>query len=198
MLLSDNKISTFLVLVLLAGYNYSWAGLKEDAENIIQDDFQSSVEVVFLGKVNLPKEKKIVEKKVKQSFWMDYIFAWQIFEEKKQKNLTSKENKKSIGYAFLDHVLGKVRPITFLVILDKEGVIKKTAIVKYREDYGGMVKEKRWNKQFIGFSEISNFAVGEEIDGISGATISVKSVTKGIHKIVLLFPFVINSMGFHR
>ena len=33
---------------------------------------------------------------------------------------------------------------------------------------------------------------GKEIDGISGATISVKSFTKGISKLSLLLPYIIN------
>jgi Na+-translocating ferredoxin:NAD+ oxidoreductase RnfG subunit len=40
----------------------------------------------------------------------------------------------------------------------------------------------------------SEFKVGKTIDGISGATISTHSVTKGIHKLSLLFPYIENQL----
>jgi Na+-translocating ferredoxin:NAD+ oxidoreductase RnfG subunit len=44
-----------------------------------------------------------------------------------------------------------------------------------------------WNEQFTGKNSGSDFTVGESVNGISGATISVNSVTKGIRKIALLY-----------
>lgn len=179
----------FLVFLFFIDYDFSWAGIKEDAEKIIIGNFDDSVEITFLGKIALPREiKKKIEMQIKQSFFRDHVFAWQILGDKK------KEGKKVKSYAILDHVLGKVRPITFLVILNKKGIVEKTAVVKYRENHGGMVKAKRWNDQFIGLSRNSNFVIGEEISGISGATISVKSMTRGIHKVVELYPFILKSM----
>ena len=60
-------------------------------------------------------------------------------------------------------------------------------IVKYREQYGGGVKSEDWNEQFEGKDDNSDFTVGKEISSISGATISVNSVTKGIKKLSLIF-----------
>ena len=49
-----------------------------------------------------------------------------------------------------------------------------------------MQRPKKWNGKY---SE-SKFGLGSEIQGISGATISVNSVNKGIQKLILLFPFI--------
>jgi len=87
----------------------------------------------------------------------------------------------------LDNVIGKSMPITFFVLLDVEGNIISTNIIKYREPYGGSVSNENWNQQFTGKNSSSDFTVGKSVNGISGATISVNSVTKGIRKITLLY-----------
>jgi Na+-translocating ferredoxin:NAD+ oxidoreductase RnfG subunit len=85
-------------------------------------------------------------------------------------------------------VLGKSLPITFLVIFDTDCKIINSSVIQYREPYGGAVKNKNWNAQFKNKDSSSSYEVGKEINGISGATISVHSVSKGIHKLALLLP----------
>ena len=85
-------------------------------------------------------------------------------------------------------------PITFLVVFTTDGEIRYTQIVKYREPYGGEISSLSWTSQFMGMSNESEFKMGKTIDGISGATISTHSVTKGIHKLSLLFPYIKNQL----
>ncbi|MBA7544485.1 hypothetical protein ES705_36841 [subsurface metagenome] len=98
------------------------------------------------------------------------------------------------GLAILDNVYGKSQPITFLVILSADGTIKKTAIIRYREPYGGAVASQRWLNQFTGLSSSDKFSVNQEIDAISGATISVGSVTVGIYKLTLLWEYYLKNI----
>ena len=95
-----------------------------------------------------------------------------------------------IAYALMDNVIGKSMPITFLVILNNEGAILASKVIKYREAYGGEVGNKNWLSQFNKLTNSSEYIVGENIDGISGATISVNSLSKGIQKIAVLFPLI--------
>ena len=67
-----------------------------------------------------------------------------------------------------------------------------TFIIKYRESYGGEVGNKSWLNQFINYSDKSDYKVGASISGISGATISVHSVSKGIHKLSIIIKEIIN------
>ena len=90
----------------------------------------------------------------------------------------------------MDNVIGKSMPITFLVILNNEGAILASKVIKYREAYGGEVGSKNWLAQFTNFTDTSQITVGKNIDGISGATISVNSLSKGIQKIAVLFPLI--------
>jgi Na+-translocating ferredoxin:NAD+ oxidoreductase RnfG subunit len=85
-------------------------------------------------------------------------------------------------------------PITFRVIFDLDGKIIRSEIVKYREQYGGGVSSDQWNEQFKSKDANSSFNIGSDIAAISGATISVNSVTKGIHKLTLIFNSIKNSL----
>ena len=95
-----------------------------------------------------------------------------------------------IAFAFLDNVLGKSMPITFIVLLNVKGEIINANVIKYREAYGGEVASKIWLSQFIGLNSHSSYKLNQDIDGISGATISVNSLSKGINKITSLFSII--------
>ena len=97
---------------------------------------------------------------------------------------------KEEGYAILDNVLGKVKPITYLVLFNKDLSIASVNIIKYREQYGGAIENKEWLDQFKLKNMTSELELNTDIDGISGATISVKSVIKGVKKLL----FLINNM----
>lgn len=176
----NKLILTFIIL--LNGFYYP-QGIREKAEEMITSAFPGNITLTS-EKYILPKTlKSEVEKSARQRFNNDFIYIYKILSGG---NLSA--------YAFLDNVNGKAMPITFLVILDPEGKIISTGIVKYREQYGGAVQQKSWNKQFAGKDKEALFKVGEDIAGITGATISVNSVTSGIKKIVLLFNKIKNTL----
>jgi Na+-translocating ferredoxin:NAD+ oxidoreductase RnfG subunit len=54
----------------------------------------------------------------------------------------------------------------------------------YREDHGGEVGSKRWLNQFSGKSKADNLIYQKDIAAISGATISAKSMTNEINKLL--------------
>ena len=62
----------------------------------------------------------------------------------------------------------------------------------FGEAYGGEIGGEKWLSQFIGMKKDSLYKDGKEIDGITGATLSVKSFTKGIGKLSLLLPYIID------
>ena len=83
-------------------------------------------------------------------------------------------------------------PITYLVIFNMKQEIIYSNIIKYREGYGGEIRGKKWLAQFNGMKD-TLYTFPKDIVGISGATISVKSVTKGFSKLSLLLPYIIRS-----
>ena len=72
----------------------------------------------------------------------------------------------------------------YLVLLDKDLVVLKTKILVYREDYGGEIGSKRWLKQFIGKTQNDELKYGDNIVGISGATISVQVMTNAMNNLL--------------
>jgi len=172
--------NTFLILFLTIGNIYAQE-INDDVNLIINAQYSQDAKII-LSKYELPKDlKSRIEKNVQQKFHSAFVYFYKILNE-----------DKNVAYAILDNVYGKSLPITFLVLFDLKGNIISSHIVKYREQYGGAVKNKNWNDQFIGRNSESSFEIGKNIDSISGATISVNSVSKGIKKLALLIKEIID------
>jgi len=147
------------------------AGLREDTESLIYSHYGDSVSLLF-KKITIPQPIKLhSEKQARLRFWSNHIYVWEI-----------SHGDSLLGLAYLDNVKGKSQPITFAVFFDKNGVVMDSHIIKYREPIGGEVANRHWLKQFFGKSTTSDYKVGKQIDGISGATMSVTAVTKGIQR----------------
>ena len=91
------------------------------------------------------------------------------------------------GYAFEDTVVGKWGPIHYLVGLNKEGKVMETVILDYQEIRGRPIAKRRFLRQYTGKSSKDPLQLRHDIDGISGATISSRSLTEGIRKILFIF-----------
>ena len=66
-----------------------------------------------------------------------------------------------------------------LTAFDKQRTIKKVRVLEYTSDHGYQIANKGWLKQF---ERDSTFEVGRNVDAITGATISVNSITKSINE----------------
>ncbi|MER3522704.1 MAG: hypothetical protein C4326_01205 [Ignavibacteria bacterium] len=96
------------------------------------------------------------------------------------------DNHDVLGYAVAANVKGKDQPITFCVVVDEALRITDMDILTYREPYGGEVRQASWLKQFFGKSPEDPLRAGREIRNITGATISVRSVTQGVKDLLAI------------
>ena len=151
------------------------ASVRDDAEKYINSAYGKNIQVNFIKWIPTQERKIIIEKKARLRFMFDHIYVWEIT-----------RSDTIVGIAILDNVLGKSLPITFLSCFNSDGKLIKAHIVKYREDYGYEVGNKHWLNQFIGLGVNSDFIIGKNIDGISGATISVNSVSRGINRSAII------------
>ena len=165
-----------IYFLILSSANIMAQEIKERTETIITESFGKDVNFTFRKYTLSSNIKRKIENTVKQKFFKDWLYVY---------NISVKDS--AIAFGFLDNVIGKSMPITFFVLLDVEGNIISTNIIKYREPYGGAVSNENWNGQFTGKNSSSDFTVGRSVNSISGATISVNSVTKGIRKITFLY-----------
>ena len=157
------------------------ASIREDTESLIYDYYGDSVSLLF-QKISLPDDIKFkAEKNVRLRFLKKHIYIWEVI----QKDTL-------IGLAILDNVKGKSQPITYAVFFDETGIVSQSHIIKYREPIGGEVSHKNWLNQFSGRTKDSTYNVGKDIDGISGATISVNAVTRGIQRSALITDYLLN------
>jgi len=91
-----------------------------------------------------------------------------------------------VGFFALDEVIGKHELITYAVAIDPEGVIRGVEILDYREPRGGEVRDPRWRAQFVGKRAADSLRLGEDIQNLSGATLSSRHITDGVRRLVVL------------
>lgn len=90
-----------------------------------------------------------------------------------------------LGYAYIGKAPSKTANFDYLVLFDTDFIIQKSKVLIYREEYGGEIGSKRWLRQFNGKSSKSGKLIyNEDIIPISGATISVRSMTKAINDLL--------------
>lgn len=91
---------------------------------------------------------------------------------------------KLLGYYYLGQAFGKADYFDFIVIFDKDLIVSKVKVLVYREDHGGEVGSKRWLNQFNGKTKEETLEYQKDIAAISGATISAKSMTNEVNKLL--------------
>ncbi len=89
-----------------------------------------------------------------------------------------------LGYAVITEELGKHRPITFIVGVRPDFSVEKVAVMVYRESHGGQVRLPRFLYQYRGKTLRDPIQTHRDIVNISGATISVNSLNRGVRKVL--------------
>lgn len=97
------------------------------------------------------------------------------------------KNEQILGWAFEDTVIGKWGPIHYLVGLDLNGDVLQVVILDFQEIRGKPASKKRFLKQYTGKNITHPLRLRRDIDGVSGATITSRSLTDGVRKIVYIF-----------
>lgn len=91
--------------------------------------------------------------------------------------------------AWILEAIGKEEPITLGVVVN-DGRIEKIKVLIYRESRGWEVRHDFFTEQFIGASLGETTRLDRSIDGISGATLSVRAVTQLTETALLLHDHV--------
>ncbi|HTB35408.1 MAG TPA: FMN-binding protein [bacterium] len=92
-----------------------------------------------------------------------------------------------LGSALLDSELGKHQPIDYLVAMDPSGKVVAVELLVYRETYGGGVRSAHFRTQFVGKDRSAALQLGQDVDAVSGATISSRTFADGVAKALRLF-----------
>jgi hypothetical protein len=65
----------------------------------------------------------------------------------------------------------------YFIFFDSSKTVKLVEVYNYEATHGYEITAKGWLKQFIGLTENDTLVVNKDIDGISGATVSVFAIT---------------------
>lgn len=98
-------------------------------------------------------------------------------------------NHKPMGYLYIGDEIGKHQPISFAVLLDRNGMVKGMQVMSYREVIGDGIRVPQFMKQFIGKTQADPIRLSKDIDGISGATYSSLASTVFVRKALGLFKY---------
>jgi Na+-translocating ferredoxin:NAD+ oxidoreductase RnfG subunit len=93
----------------------------------------------------------------------------------------------TVGWFIVDEVIGKVELITYAVALDPTGAVKSLDILAYRESHGDAIRLAAWRAQFDGKRASDPVKIDSDIRNISGATLSCRHVSEGVHRLLLMY-----------
>lgn len=99
------------------------------------------------------------------------------------------------GYAIKDEEKGMHEPIDYAVQFSVAGAVERIEILEYREAYGDEVRGERFRAQFKGKKASDPIAAGKDIDIVSGASISSRSVALGVRRDTLVLSAALKSGG---
>ena len=94
-----------------------------------------------------------------------------------------------IRYAVLTDEIGKHRPFTFLVVIEKDLSIAYLELLIYRESHGSQIRRKRFLDQYKRKGPQDRIRSGKEIVNIAGATLSVRGVSRGVQKVLKILEY---------
>ena len=90
------------------------------------------------------------------------------------------------GYVVLQNTIGKHKPMTYMVGVDNQGQVSDVELLVFREARGSEVRTKRFNSQYEGKTVLDPVRINKDIINISGATMSVRSMSAGIKRVLVL------------
>lgn len=84
------------------------------------------------------------------------------------------------GYVYVQQAPSMKDVFDYAVLFDADLNVINAKVLIYREQHGRQIGARRWLKQFFGMTTADTPELGVNVDGISGATISVTSMTNAM------------------
>ena len=90
--------------------------------------------------------------------------------------------------AWILEEIGKESPITFGIVITS-GKVERVKVLAYRESRGGEIQQRAFTRQFTD-ATLKEQKLDRHIDGISGATLSVRAMTSVVTMALYLTEFI--------
>jgi len=98
------------------------------------------------------------------------------------------------GWFIVDEVLGKHEMVKYALAISANGSIKGIEIMEYVESYGYEVADATWRQQFVGKTSGSTLKLKQDIQNLSGATLSCKHLTDGIKRLMVMHELALKDL----
>lgn len=163
-----------LVLGLLAGN--AWALDVSSKEEAIKWAFKGADKII----------KKRIRLSTPQRAAIGKLTT-QVTRDKTISFFVGKKGGQIMGFAAVERVSNRSWSISYLVVMNADGSIKDVEVLNYEGARNWGVQYESWLKQFFGMTAKSDF---RSISGITGATISVRTISAGVHKIAAAYKVI--------
>jgi len=97
-----------------------------------------------------------------------------------------KRDQKILGYALIDVHTVRTLPEAAMVVLSPDGKVVSTLVLAFYEPQE-YLPPGRWLKQFEHKPLLRDLAVGREIVGLTGATLTAHAITESVRKALALY-----------
>ncbi|OGW50724.1 MAG: hypothetical protein A2V62_12365 [Nitrospirae bacterium RBG_19FT_COMBO_58_9] len=122
-----------------------------------------------------PEKKELIEQRI----------GWK-FPEDSFELYIGQTGDKIDGYAMIHNTIGKYKPMTYMVGVDAKGTCTDVELLVFRDAKGSEVGRKRFNAQYDGKTVSDPIRINKDIINISGATMSVRSMSAGVKRVLVL------------
>jgi hypothetical protein len=157
-----------------------------DQEMSLAEVFMSEEEGV---KIMLPKServrKDVINLSPEKKSQIEERIGWK-FPEQSFDVYIGETGTRIDGYALVQNTIGKHKPMTYMVGIDSQGQVSDVELLVFRESRGSEIRQKRFNAQYEGKTVLDPVRINKDIINISGATMSVRSMSAGIKRVLVL------------
>lgn len=158
--------------------------LKDD--DFKYEEFMTEEEAV---KTILPKSQRIHKELIRltpeKKELIEQRIGWK-FPEESFELYIGETGDKIDGYAMIHNTIGKYKHMTYMVGVDPNGTCTDVELLVFRDAKGSEVGKKRFNSQYEGRTVSDPIRINKDIINISGATMSVRSMSAGVKRVLVL------------
>lgn len=144
---------------------------------------EEAAKLTFPNSTSIRKE--VLTLTPQQKAQIEDIIGWK-FPETSFECFIGETNGKVDGWAIIQNTIGKHKPMTYMVGVDTEGKATNVEVLVYRESRGSEVRTKRFNYQYQGKDVFDPIRINRDIINISGATMSVRSMSAGVKRALVI------------
>lgn len=150
-------------------------------------------------KIMLPKSQRIRKELLRLSQekkeLIEQRIGWKFPEDSFEVYIGETADKVD-GYAMVHNTIGKHKHMTYVVGVDGQGRVTDVELLVFREARGSEVGRKRFNSQYESKTVFDPIRINKDIINISGATMSVRSMSAGVKRVlVLIDEFYLKPLG---